>query len=126
VHHTPPPPKKQSSRPRITSAVQENRLHHYLTAHPFKTAKELKNELAGWSHVSVRSIQDICKKRLQMPLRCAAKKLLLMEKMVRKRMTFCKKHRAWSKKDWEDIMFSDESTFWLVNPRSQEVGGRWQ
>jgi hypothetical protein len=105
----------------MTTAVQENRLRRYLIAHPFKTAKELKNEVAGWSHVSVRSIQDICKKRLGMPSRCAAKKPLLTDKMVRKRMSFCKKHRSWSKQDWEDVMFSDESTFRLVNPRSQKV-----
>ncbi len=56
VHQKPPPPKKRYGRPRMTTAVQENRLRRYLTAHPFKTAKELKNEVAGWSHVSVRSI----------------------------------------------------------------------
>jgi hypothetical protein len=49
---------------------------------------------------------------------CTAKKLLLTEKMVWKRMTFCKKHRARSMKDWEDVMFSDESTFRLVILRS--------
>jgi hypothetical protein len=78
---------------------------------PLKTAKELKNEVAGWSHVSVRSIQDIVKKRLGMPSRCAAKKPLLTDKIVGKRMTFYKKHWAWSKTDWEDVMFIDESTF---------------
>jgi hypothetical protein len=39
VHQMPPPPKKRSGHPRITSAVQENRLRHYLTAHPFKNSK---------------------------------------------------------------------------------------
>jgi hypothetical protein len=63
---------------------------------------------------------DICNKRLGMPLRCAAKKPLLTEKIVRKRMTFCK-HQAWSEKDWEDIIFSDIYTFRLVNPSSQKV-----
>ncbi len=43
------------------------------------------NEVASWLHVSVQSIQDICNKRLGMPLRCAAKKPLLLEKIVRKK-----------------------------------------
>jgi hypothetical protein len=94
VHQKPPPPKKRSGRPRITSAVQENRLRQYLTVHPFKTAKELKNEVAGWSHISVRCIQDICKKRQGMPSLCAAKKPLLTDKIVRMGMSFCKKHGA--------------------------------
>jgi hypothetical protein len=97
VQATPPPAKKRSGRPRIASSAQENQLRRYLTAHPFKTAKELKSEVAGWSNVSVRTIQTICQKRLEMPSRCATKKPLLTEKIVRKRIAFCKKHRDWTK-----------------------------
>jgi hypothetical protein len=93
VQATPPLAKKRSGRPRLSSAAQENRLRRYLTAHPFKTAKELKTEVAGWSNVSVRTNQTVCQKRLGMPSRCAAKKPLLMEKIVRK------KHRAWTETD---------------------------
>jgi hypothetical protein len=71
--------------------------------------------------VSVRTIQTVCQKRLGMPSRCAAKKPLLTEKMVRKGIAFCKKHRAWTETDWENVMFSGESTFRLVNPRSMKV-----
>jgi hypothetical protein len=60
-----------------------------------------------------------------MPSRCTAKKPLLTEKMVRKRIAFCKEHWAWTETDWENVMFSDESTFRLVNPRSMKVRRAW-
>lgn len=41
--------------------------------------------------------------------------------MVKKRLAFCKKHLHWTEKDWETVMFSDESTFRLINPRAQKV-----
>lgn len=117
----PTPPKKRSGRPRHHSHVQEDRLRRYLLRHPFKTAKQLKLEVPGWSDAAVRTIQDICNKRLGLPSRSAAKKPLLTEKMIRKRLAFCKKYRSWTEKDWETVMFSDESTFAIVNPRGQKV-----
>jgi transposase len=121
VSANPPPPKKRSGRPRLTNRKLDERLRRYLLRYPFKTAKELKTEVVGWQNVSVRTIQKVCKVRLGLPSRCAAKKPLLTAKMVKKRLSFCKKHRAWSETDWESVMFSDESTFRLINPRAQKV-----
>ena len=117
---TPPPPKRRSGRPRITTAVQDERLRRHVLAFPFHTAKELKRMVEGWSHVSVRRIQAICQKRLGLPSRCAAKKPLLTDRMVKKRLAFCRKHRHWTEEDWENVMFSDESKFDLYNPRAQK------
>ena len=77
--------------------------------------------MEGWDHVSVRRIQEICQKRLGLPSRSAAKKPLLTDKMVKKRLAFCRKHKHWTPEDWENCMFSDESKFDLYNPRSQRV-----
>jgi hypothetical protein len=52
---------------------------------------------------------------------CTAKKTLLIEKIVRKRMSFCKKHWAQSEKDWKDVMLSDESIFRPVSYSSQKI-----
>jgi hypothetical protein len=59
--------------------------------------------------------------RLKMPSRAAAKKPLLTAAMVKKRIAFCKKHLRWTDDDWDKVMFSDESTFKLINPRAQRV-----
>jgi transposase len=121
VYNTPPPPKKRTGRPRITTSREDDRLRQYVLRNPFKTAKEIKNELPGWKNASVRQIQHVCQKRLKIPSRAAAKKPLLTAAMVKKRLSFCKKHLHWTEKDWETVMFSDESTFKLINPRSQRV-----
>jgi hypothetical protein len=41
--------------------------------------------------------------------------------MVKKRLAFCRKYRHLTEKDWEKVMFSDESTFRLINPRGVTV-----
>jgi hypothetical protein len=99
---TPSLPKKKSGRPRHHTKVQAEMMHWYILHHPFKMAKQLlKMEVPGWS------FQDICNKRLGLLSQCAAKKPLLTEKMVKKKLAFCNKFKAWTAKDWETVMFSD-------------------
>lgn len=121
VDATPPPAKKRSGRPSLSTSKKQERLRRFVHRFPFKTAREIKEEVAGFANVSVRSIQRVCQKKLGIPSRCAAKKPLLTGKMIKKRLSFCRKHRSWTEKDWERVMFSDESTFWLINPRAQRV-----
>jgi hypothetical protein len=92
-----------------------------LLRYPFKTAKELKLEVPGWTDTTVRAIQDICNKRLALLSRSAAKKPILTENMIKNSLAFCKKGKAWTEKDQEMAMFSDEFTFAIVNPRGQKV-----
>jgi hypothetical protein len=118
---TPPPPKKRTRPPSLSSFRQQKRLRRYVLGFPFKTGRELKAEVQGWTNMSVRTIQIVCKEKLSLLSRCAAKKPLLTAKMLKKRIAFCKKHRSWTKQDWEKVMFSEESTFRLINPRAQKV-----
>jgi hypothetical protein len=41
--------------------------------------------------------------------------------MTWKRIKFCKKYLIWAPKQWENIMFSDELTFRLVDSRGMKV-----
>ncbi len=61
--------------------------------------RSFKAEVPGCEKLSVRQIQLICQKRLGLPSRCASKKPLLMAKMVKKRLAFCKKYRKWTEKN---------------------------
>jgi transposase len=97
------------------------RLKIYVTRNPFKTARELKNEVFGWEEISVRRIQEILKDKLKLPSRAAAKKPMLTKAMVKKRLSFCKKYRHWTVDQWRKVMFSDESTFRIVNARGAKV-----
>jgi hypothetical protein len=84
-------------------------------------ARELKREVSGWHDVSIRTNQKVCQKKLGMTSHSAAKKPLLTARMVKKRLSFCKKYRSWTAQDWERVMFNDESTFRLVNQWAQKV-----
>jgi len=117
----PPPPVKRSGRPRKITERMKERLRLFVSRAPFKTAREIKQELAGFGDISVRRIQEVLLKELKMPARVAAKKPLLTKKMVKKRLSFCKKYLHWTPKQWESVMFSDESTFRLVNSRGTTV-----
>jgi hypothetical protein len=77
VYSTPPLPKKRSGRPRITTSREDERLCQYVLRNPFKTAKEIKNEMPGWRDASVRQIQHVCQKRLKITSLAIAKKPLL-------------------------------------------------
>ncbi len=55
---------------------------------PSKLA-EPRNEEFGWSHVSVRRIPENLLKKLYLPFRVAAEKLMLTTKMLKKRLSFC-------------------------------------
>jgi hypothetical protein len=84
-------------------------------------AKELKAEVPGCEKLSVRQIQYICQKRLGLLSCCATKKPLLKAKIVKKRLAFCKKYPNWTEKNWDIVIFSDESIFCLLNSRAQKV-----
>jgi hypothetical protein len=44
----PPPPIKRSGGKRLSNGRLDNRLRHYVQQFPFKTSKELKNEVPCW------------------------------------------------------------------------------
>ena len=112
---TPPPAKKRTGRPSKHSHHSLERLRRYVLKFPQKTAREVKAELQGFNDVPVRTIQRLILKKLNIPSRSAANKPLLTSVMVAKRLCFAKKHRHWTKEDWENVMLSDESTFCLVS-----------
>ena len=87
---------------------------------PFKSARELKKDVPGWSDVSVRTIQHRLQKQLGLPSRRAAKKPMVTLKMKQKRLAFARKYRNWTSDQWRNIMFSDEAKFDILN-RSRSV-----
>ena len=89
-----------------------------LFRNPFLTAYELQElHLDLLKSVSVRTIQHHIHKDLDMPLRRAAKKPQITERMRKKRLAFAKKYRHWTKSDWAKVMWSDESTFKVISCR---------
>jgi hypothetical protein len=73
--------QKRSDRPSAVTFREEERLRHYVLWYPFKTSRELKKEVIGWSNISVRTIHKVGQKNLGLPSRFATKKPLLTSKM---------------------------------------------
>ncbi len=85
VNSTPP---SRSGRPSETSTTQDRRLQSYIEQNPFKSAPQLKNKIAEWADVSVRTNQDCLQKKLGLPSHRAAKKPLLTSAVRKKRLAF--------------------------------------
>jgi hypothetical protein len=118
VSATLPAVKKRSGRLKMNTARQKERFSRYLLCYPLKTAKEIKQEVAGWSNITMRTIQMVCQKSPGLPSRSAAKKPQLTTEMIKKRQNFCKKHCSWTEKS---VVLSDKSAFRLINPRAMKV-----
>jgi hypothetical protein len=104
--------KPGSGRPRKTGKTAATAMLRTVLKSPAITAKELKKELSGFlGSVSVRTIQQRLQVDLKLPCRKAAMKPLITDKIRKKRMQFARKYIDWTKEQWENVMFSDESTF---------------
>jgi hypothetical protein len=54
---SPPPPKARFGHPSKTSKAQDQRLKAYVEKYPFKSVRQLKNEVVGWADFLVRTLQ---------------------------------------------------------------------
>ncbi len=64
---SPPPPKARFGRPSKISKAQDQRLKAYVEKYPFKSVRQLKNEVVGWADVLVRTLQKQLQKKLGLP-----------------------------------------------------------
>lgn len=69
----------------------------------------------------MRIIQHQLQKDLKMPAQCTAKKPLLTESMKKKLLNFCRKYKDWTSKQWQKVIFNDESTFRLAKGSSKTI-----
>ena len=104
-------PRPRSGRPRVTTPRDHSVIRH-AKANLFITAPEIKQELPeSCLQVSVDTIKRRLRTHFGCPIRRAAAKPLLTQKMKRKRLEFCTKYKDWTAQQWREVMFSDESSF---------------
>ncbi|XP_042217888.1 uncharacterized protein LOC121863330 [Homarus americanus] len=107
-----PTPKPRSGRPRKIQNRTSKVIKRQLDKNPTLTARKLKeNNPALLQDVSVRCISDHLLKDLQYRSCCAKVLPLLSAKNVWDRIAFSKKYKDWTLEDWEQVLWSDESTF---------------
>ena len=61
--------------------------------------------------VSARTVRRRLVDKFNLRSQLAAKKPLLTAAQTKKRIQFCKKYRNWTEEQWQNVLFSDESTF---------------
>ena len=93
------------------SLAQCNRIKKCIWDNPRVMARKLKFLVPGLENRPVRTIQDWCKNRLNLPSRVMAKKPCLTQKMKDKCVQFVWAHLHWTVDDWAKVMWSDEFNF---------------
>ena len=102
--------KKRSGRPKVTTQRTDNLIVRLSKRSPRASAARIQSQLPRVDQVSTRTVR----RRLftsGLKARKPAKKPLLSKKNIRDRIAFCKKYKGWTSDDWENVFFSDESTF---------------
>ena len=61
--------------------------------------------------VTTRTIRNRMHKDFKLPARKPLKKPLITPRMAQQRLEFCCHYKDWTKKDWQKVMSSDQSTF---------------
>jgi len=101
--------RKRSGRPRVTSPLTERKIRRSSVANPTWSAKTIAIETR--TRASVRTVRRRLLVDFNLASRSPAKKSLLSAKNIRDRIQFCKKYKNWTKEQWKNVLFSDESTF---------------
>lgn len=104
--------RRRAGRPRKSTKRGDNRLRRVAIINPWLTSYDIRREYLDLG-LSARTIRRRLCNDFKLPSRRAAKKPLLSKKNIADRIAFCKKYRKWSARQWEKVMFSDESTFSL-------------
>ena len=102
---------KQNGRPRISTDRDDRFLTRTSLHDRFKPGTKLKEE---WEKIGVNASVSTIRRRLQpanLSGRVARKKPYLTIAHKRRRLDFAKKHKNWSKEEWERVLWTDESPF---------------
>jgi len=102
--------RKRSGRPRVTSATTDNSIIIMSKRSPRASSAKIQSQLPPENRPGKRTIR---RRLFDSGLKSCrpAKKPLLSKKNIRDRLVFCRKYRNWSADEWENVYFSDESTF---------------
>jgi hypothetical protein len=103
--------RKAGSQP-ISKVKKEtlDKMKDMLRKDPTLTAKQLKGKLPELTTVSIRHIQHVCLKKLDLPSRKMASKPLLTERMKQQRLKFLEYSAV---DEHKKVMFSNKSQFEL-------------
>lgn len=119
--------KHRSGRPRASTSRQDRALRRISLANRKLTSPLLLREWSDECQVNVSS-STVRRRCLQFGLRgCKARnKPLMTDVQRRNRIDWARKHSSWSCKQWEKVLFSDESTFCLFGNQAHTYVRRFR
>ena len=106
--------RKSSGRPKITSRLIDRNILRMSRSDPRLTTVDISRHLAEEDHIKVSD--STVRRRLKavgLHGRRPVKKPLISAKNRKTRVNFAKKHINWTKQQWRDVLWSDESKFSL-------------
>ncbi|KAH6948092.1 hypothetical protein HPB50_022817 [Hyalomma asiaticum] len=95
-------------RPRATTADEDRALIAAVVVRPQTTVREALRELG------IKACETTAKRRLAeaaLRKRVACRKPLIRKTNQTKRLQFARDHENWTTSDWENVVFTDESSF---------------
>ena len=105
--------RPRTGRPRKVTRRLQSLMRRSINVNPHQTANQLKASIPELREVSVTTVKRVLHDRLKLPARRALRKPLMTRSHLRKRIAFCKMTQDWTSEQWSDIMWSDESNFYL-------------
>lgn len=106
----------RSGRPRVTSSRQDRILRRLCMKDRRKTAVELRKEWVDMTGKDV-SPRTVRRRLVQGGLRSrkARRKPLISPDQKKKRLAWARSHKDWSQRQWDKVLWSDESSFQLFS-----------
>lgn len=128
--------KKSPGRPRITTSVMDRNIIRTSRTNPRLTATDIAKEIAtpGVPNPSVRTIRRRLVKA-GLNARRPVKKPMISAKNRKLRVKWAKSHLSWSRNDWKNVLWSDESKFtlfgsdgikWIRRPEGTRFDPKYQ
>lgn len=108
-------PCRKPGRPRKTTTRNDRKIINLALQNRRVTLKALGKSVR--QNYGIQLSDESIKKRLhdaKLYGRAARKKPLLLKRHRDARLKWCRERRSWSAKDWEKVLWSDESKFCLV------------
>lgn len=113
--------RERSGRPRITSSHTDRLLHRLSAADPFASSSYIRTQIPAEAACSTRTIRRRLKNEFNLSARRPARKPKLSKKNIKDRIAFCKAHQHWTKENWCQVMFSDETSVKQFSSNAQFV-----
>ena len=102
---------KKSGRPRKTTPRDDHAIRRIAVRSPMSSASKIRSSLlAKGTDISRRTVSRRLVDDFDLKAHKPAHKPRLTQAMKSKRLAFAKKHVKWTIQQWQQVLFSDEST----------------